>query len=187
VKILSLSQRVEQVSHLWKNGGGETIQLAIYPTDSSFEEENFHWRVNRARIKKSGPFSEYKRFRRGLIQLSGGPIRLGGQKLKLFEPFLFAGDKPIHCEVTGDEAIDINVLVNPAWGEFKMTSYQLEKGKKLARYADFVGYYCHEGEMEVDGTKVSSGEFIVLTEDTLIHATTDLSLVVIEFTALKRL
>jgi environmental stress-induced protein Ves len=178
VKILSRLEN--QTVCAWKNGGGETTQLAIYPEKSKFEDEEFYWRVSRAKIQKSGPFSEFKRFYRGLIQLSGDPVRLGGQRLKLFEPFLFSGEKAIHCELSGTEATDINVLVNRAWGEFKLSSYQLEKGKKLSRYADFVCYYCHEGEMDANGTKIGSGELIALERETAIHALTDLTVVVIE-------
>jgi environmental stress-induced protein Ves len=185
VKILS--KLADQKTQPWKNGGGETTQLAIYPPYAAFEKEDFLWRVSKAKIQKSGPFSEFVCFSRGLIQLSGEPIRLGATKLNRFEPFLFSGDKPIQCELQGGEATDINVLVNRAWGEFKMTSYQLEKGKKLSRYADFVCYYCHEGEVDVNGVKLGAGEFIALEQETSLEALTDLNLIVIELTALKRL
>jgi uncharacterized protein len=190
VKIFSISKREGQTVTPWKNGGGETTQLAIFPPGSSLEAGDFLWRVSRARIQKSGPYSEFVGFSRGLVQLSGEPIKLGTTKLHRFEPFLFLGDQPIHCELGKNEAatevIDVNVLVNRAWGQFKMSSYAIEKGKRLARYGDFVAYYCHEGVMDVDGTEISAGELIVLEEDSMVQAITDLNLVVIELTKNSR-
>jgi environmental stress-induced protein Ves len=186
VKIFKVSKSADQESTPWKNGGGETTQLALFPKHASFEKEDFFWRVSKAKIQKSGPFSPVKGFVRGLVQLSGVPVRLNSTKLHLFESFLFSGDTTIQCELPGGEATDINVMVNRAWGEFKMTAYQLEKGKRLARYADYVCYYCHHGEMDVEGTQLGAGDFIVLEKETSIQALTDLNLIVIELTELKR-
>ncbi len=187
MKILQVSRTADQISTPWKNGGGETTQLAIFPKHASFEKEDFFWRVSKAKIQKSGPFSVFKGFIRGLVQLSGAPVRLNSTKLHLFEPFLFSGDMTIQCELLSGEATDINVMVNRAWGEFKITAYQLEKGKRLARYADYVCYYCQHGEMDIEGTRLGAGDFIALEKETVIEALTDLNLIVIEITELKRL
>jgi environmental stress-induced protein Ves len=191
VKIYHHSKLAEQQTTPWKNGGGETTQLAIYPRHSSIEKGDFFWRVGRAKIQQTGPFSQFKGYMRGIVQLTGEPVKLGEKKLHLFEPYIFSGDTILPCELNGKEATDLNMMVNRAWGDFKVSVYQIEKGKKLARYADYVCYYIHDGEakvkVEVEDKQIKKGELIVLQEETQIEAVTDLNLVVIELTESKRL
>jgi len=39
----------------WKNGGGETLELAIAPAGAGLED--FAWRISSARVGAAGPFS----------------------------------------------------------------------------------------------------------------------------------
>lgn len=39
----------------WKNGGGETVEIAIFPADASVE--TFEWRISMATVANDGPFS----------------------------------------------------------------------------------------------------------------------------------
>ena len=54
----------------WKNGLGETIELA---KDS---DEPFNWRISRATLEQSGPFSNFPHYDRHLIVIHGPKIIL---------------------------------------------------------------------------------------------------------------
>jgi environmental stress-induced protein Ves len=39
----------------WKNGGGETAEIAVFPEGASMQD--FGWRVSMAKVTENGPFS----------------------------------------------------------------------------------------------------------------------------------
>ena len=39
----------------WKNGGGSTTEIAVWPNGAGLDE--FDWRISLATITQSGPFS----------------------------------------------------------------------------------------------------------------------------------
>ncbi|TDR73599.1 HutD/Ves family protein [Paludibacterium purpuratum] len=103
----------------WKNGGGETTQLAIWPPEADLD--NFDWRVTSARVDSSGPFSAFPDIDRSLALLSGGDLRLtvatGGEQsdeltLHPGEQWnQFAGETSVYGEVApGSTLIDFNVM-----------------------------------------------------------------------------
>ncbi len=56
----------------WKNGGGSTTELAIFPSDATLE--NFVWRLSTATVKTDGPFSHFAQIDRTLAIFIGcGP------------------------------------------------------------------------------------------------------------------
>lgn len=58
----------------WKNGGGETLQLAVHPPGATVD--TFEWRISSARVASSGPFSRFPGIDRSLAVLSGGGLDL---------------------------------------------------------------------------------------------------------------
>lgn len=58
----------------WKNGGGETIEIAVSPDGASLHD--FDWRVSMARVEVDGLFSKFPGVDRTLAILSGGGMRL---------------------------------------------------------------------------------------------------------------
>ena len=52
----------------WKNGGGETLELAIAPAGAGLED--FAWRISSARVGAAGPFSACAGVDRSLALLS---------------------------------------------------------------------------------------------------------------------
>mgnify|MGYP005991784279 CR=1 FL=1 len=58
---------------LWKNGKGETTELAISP-NSTIDE--FQWRLSIASVSEDGVFSDFSGYCRNLILLSGNGITL---------------------------------------------------------------------------------------------------------------
>jgi environmental stress-induced protein Ves len=98
----------------WKNGGGETIEIAVSPPDSSLDD--FHWRVSMAHVASAGPFSHFTGVDRSLAVIAGDGIvlRLGGRgEVKLTHaaaPFAFPGDLPVDAKLVGGPIDDLNVM-----------------------------------------------------------------------------
>ena len=58
----------------WKNGGGSTMQIAIWPLDVGLD--NFDWRISLATITADGPFSVFPGIDRSLVLVDGDKLRL---------------------------------------------------------------------------------------------------------------
>jgi uncharacterized protein len=60
----------------WKNGKGETIELAI---NEGGTMADFDWRISMARVTEDGPFSDFSGYQRQLLLLEGVGITLKHQ------------------------------------------------------------------------------------------------------------
>ncbi|MCY2959234.1 MAG: HutD family protein [Planctomycetota bacterium] len=105
------SQRVP-----WRNGRGVTEQLAIWPEGSSFERGDFDWRISKARVEESGPFSHFAGFERILLVTEGAGLVLSlgesapRSRLRPLEPYRFAGEWPTRADLVAGPVADFNVL-----------------------------------------------------------------------------
>lgn len=54
----------------WKNGGGWTTELAVYPSESN-DENTYDWRISIADIESNGPFSTFPGYDRAIALLEG--------------------------------------------------------------------------------------------------------------------
>jgi uncharacterized protein len=63
---------------LWKNGKGETIELAIND-DGTLDD--FDWRLSIAKVNENGDFSNFKGYTRNLVLLEGNGIKLQHNQL----------------------------------------------------------------------------------------------------------
>lgn len=57
----------------WKNGKGETIELAISENGTL---DHFDWRVSMASVVENGPFSDFSGYQRHLILIQGNGMTL---------------------------------------------------------------------------------------------------------------
>jgi environmental stress-induced protein Ves len=97
----------------WKNGGGSTTELAIFPDQASVQS-GFDWRISLADLDGSGPFSRFPGYDRIITQISGPPMVLlhegwGEKLLRRNEPYHFAGEMTTVCELHG-RAQDFNIM-----------------------------------------------------------------------------
>lgn len=104
----------ERVFRPWKNGGGETAEIAVSPPGAGFED--FDWRVSTAVVAASGPFSLFPGVDRVLTVLEGGAMMLSVEGLECrldaaSEPFSFAGDVACAARLEGGRLLDFNVMV----------------------------------------------------------------------------
>jgi hypothetical protein len=93
----------------WKNGGGETATVAVFPEKAGLSD--FDWRVSIARVDGDGPFSAFPGIDRTLTILSGGSMALNGHVLTPDSaPFAFDGGEAVQASVTGGPVHDLNVM-----------------------------------------------------------------------------
>jgi environmental stress-induced protein Ves len=99
----------------WKNGGGESRQVLVYPSNADFD--NFGYRITIANIALDGSFSRFEGIDRSLLLLAGDGILLNfkGQLEPIFlspasKLLQIAGEDEIDCKLVGSEVIDFNVM-----------------------------------------------------------------------------
>jgi environmental stress-induced protein Ves len=99
----------------WKNGGGQTAQVACSPEDAGLDD--FQWRVSLATVAASGPFSAFPGIDRTFLVLSGDGLRLtlgGDAPLDLdtqSAPLAFAGERDVQADLLGGPTTDLNLMV----------------------------------------------------------------------------
>jgi environmental stress-induced protein Ves len=97
----------------WKNGGGVTREVLVYPPGASFDD--FGWRVSIATVERGGPFSVFAGIDR-VIALIDGSMTLtieGRDDVALSrrsEPYAFPGDAKTSAALTGGPVTDLNVM-----------------------------------------------------------------------------
>ena len=53
----------------WKNGGGTTVEIAVFPAGAGFD--GFDWRLSMADVVADGPFSAFPDIDRTLVLIDG--------------------------------------------------------------------------------------------------------------------
>lgn len=97
----------------WKNGGGETAEIAISPLSAG--SEGFSWRLSTAWVASDGPFSVFPGIDRILTVIEGGPMVLttpdGDHRLdENSPPFAFPGEAQVSARLCGPRLLDFNVM-----------------------------------------------------------------------------
>lgn len=98
----------------WKNGGGETVEIAVFPAGASIED--FDWRISMATVASDGLFSVFPEVDRTLSILSGAGMELtidASEPLILdldSEPYPFPADKPVLARLVNGVVTDLNVM-----------------------------------------------------------------------------
>ncbi|NTE88337.1 HutD family protein [Agrobacterium rubi] len=99
----------------WKNGKGETAEIAVFPADASIDD--FDCRISMASVVEDGAFSTFENVDRTLVVLSGEGIRLcvdGSDPIELradSAPYIFAADAPTIATLLGGPITDLNVMM----------------------------------------------------------------------------
>ncbi len=100
----------------WKNGGGETIEVAVFPEGASLDD--FGWRVSMARVASDGPFSRFPGVERTLVVLDGILIlAIDGVEVTLAAgaPCSFAGDVATSARLIAGPITDLNTMTRAPW------------------------------------------------------------------------
>ena len=110
-----MSLEIRQCEHIapqpWKNGGGQTRELLVWPPGGPWS-----LRVSVADIRASGPFSAFPGIQRwfNVLQGDGVLLRFAQHGLMLDEssdPLQFDGQDAPDCELPGGPTRDLNLMV----------------------------------------------------------------------------
>lgn len=112
---MTILQRSGYRRMAWKNGGGETAEIAVFPPAAGLD--GFDWRLSMADVRTDGPFSVFAGIDRTLTILSGDGIVLdfddGAERLRLSpetEPQAFSGDRRVESSLIAGPVVDLNLM-----------------------------------------------------------------------------
>lgn len=136
----------------WKNGGGETMEIAVSPDGAGLD--NFDWRISMARVESDGPFSQLPGVDRTLSVLEGQgivltiegipPISLG----KARAPFNFDGSLTTGAKLKDGPITDLNVMSRKGVAHHKC--YRLLERGTIALTSKTTAIFSIVDELTVD-------------------------------------
>lgn len=130
----------------WKNGKGETVEMAINPGGTL---ENFDWRLSMASVVEDGVFSNFTGYTRNLILIEGDGINLQHNDNKidrlknLLDVATFDGGNKTVGNLHTNEITDFNVIARTSAFHSKVschkntTNHTLEKSDLCFIYSLF--------------------------------------------------
>lgn len=161
----------------WKNGGGTTREIVVYPEGASLE--TFVWRVSVAEVEQPGPFSRFPGIDRTLVLLSGAGMRLiqaDGAAHALTEPLSvarFDGDAALEAQLVDGATRDFNLMVRRDHASATLQVWQ-GTGRHILD-ADAALVFCARGslDMRIESTpqspaSVVSAQATLTAMDTLL-------------------
>ena len=97
----------------WKNGGGNTTQIAVFPPDAGFDD--FDWRISLATIAEDGAFSIFPDVDRtlALVEGNGATLDIDGDSQVLCQDdpvAAFAGESEVIAKLNHGPTTDFNVM-----------------------------------------------------------------------------
>lgn len=137
----------------WKNGGGETRQIAICPPAASAAD--FDWRVSMATVASNGPFSRFTDIDRTISILNGAGIELhvGSAPVHLTPssaPFEFSGDDDAHARLLDDAVTDFNVMTSRRTYTHHVQRLEMAAADSVAVDRSVALLFCAVGAVTID-------------------------------------
>ncbi len=138
----------------WKNGGGETREIAISPSGAGLD--TFDWRISMATVAHDGPFSTFAGVDRTVCILDGAGIRLhindepARQLDQASEPFSFPGDAAAHSTLVDGAVTDFNVMTRRNRVHHSVQRLRLQAGETRDLPPDIRAAFCQSGDVLVE-------------------------------------
>lgn len=131
----------------WKNGGGETLEVAIWPQNA--DANSFDWRISLASVATDGPFSLFPGVDRKLSVIEGDGIVLTGDGIDVAlnassAPFAFPGDVAVSSRLMNGAIRDLNVMSRR--GKIVSTVHRLNAGQTLKIKPEAETLFIYGGE-----------------------------------------
>jgi len=160
----------------WKNGGGTTTEIAVSPEGASLGD--FDWRISMAHVGQDGPFSSFPGIDRTLSVLTGNGIRLAfgdGETVALdgeTEPFFFAADRAVDGLLVDGPIDDLNVMSRRGGWSHHVERLLGDGPREITAERRVLVLVAHQGNWQVNGTTLSTGDSAVLEAptDTILSA-----------------
>jgi environmental stress-induced protein Ves len=157
----------------WKNGGGETIELAVSPQSAAFED--FDWRLSAAHVACDGPFSRFPGVDRTLGVTSGSRMTLAmpdRSDLTLTPrslPLEFSGELAIEAKLLNGPVDDLNVMTRRGRFGHHMAVQRCVHPLDLKRDAGLLIVSARDANADLETTTsrhvLRAGDFAILDEN----------------------
>ncbi len=140
----------------WKNGLGTTVELAKEGSDP------FRWRLSRAMLISSSPFSSFPDYERVLVTLGHQTIWVlhsGGKKRALpsLTPYAFSGALETQVEINSPmEDFNLFCLRGKAEGKIYPTYFRVSREMQLPIAGKEHFIYCVGGHIQVQEPNTST-------------------------------
>lgn len=131
----------------WKNGGGSTREIMVYPPEAGFD--TFSWRISLAEVAQPGAFSTFDGIDRHIVLTHGKSMVLHNQTqqsahtLTPFAPYPFVGEDQIEGILPDGPTFDFNLMVRREQGHGTVQCYQQTQQHRLA--AGHYVFHCATG------------------------------------------
>lgn len=148
----------------WKNGGGETAEIAVFPPDADLS--SFHWRISMATVAVDGPFSTFPGIDRTLTILSGDGMKLdieGKDEVILSpasDPLSFPADTPTTARLSNATVVDFNVMTRRGICSHSVRREILPLALQPSQYLRLV--LCLDDAAELNGESLKKHDAILL-------------------------
>lgn len=135
----------------WKNGGGETAEIAVFPPDAPLDA--FDWRISMATVACDGDFSLFKDVDRTLTILSGsGMILTVADRPEVTltrksDPLAFHADVATSAVLVDGTVIDLNVMTRR--GRLRHSVHRLSLPLDVTAASSIRALFCTEGSIRL--------------------------------------
>lgn len=156
----------------WKNGGGITYEVAVFPEGAALNA--FDWRVSMARVDRDGPFSMFPGIDRSLAIVEGDGLTLqvaGRGNISLRRgtpPVPFPADAGTTGTLTAGPVLDLNVMTRRAAWSHRMALRHAHDGLDETRNADVRIVIVREGRLSIQGRQC---KIALSSHDTIVFET----------------
>lgn len=138
----------------WKNGGGETVEIAVFPDGATVAD--FDWRISMATVASDGPFSSFPGIDRTLSILEGEGMVLdiGAETVRLTgddAPLPFPADVATAARLIEGAITDLNVMTKRSAFSHRVRRLALSGTQQLTSDADKFLVFCHKGTVGLRG------------------------------------
>lgn len=144
--------RSNEYRHMpWKNGGGETVEIAVSPDRASLSD--FDWRISMATVASDGSFSSFPGIDRTLSILEGAGMTLAieGRQPKLLTvadpPLSFPAEAQTAATLRDGPVIDLNVMSRRGVLKHRVRRLHVEGSQSLESHARELIVFCHRGSV----------------------------------------
>ncbi|WP_077959828.1 HutD family protein [Ensifer adhaerens] len=154
----------------WKNGGGETVEIAVSPEKASLAD--FDWRVSMATVATDGPFSSFPGIDRTLSILQGKGMRLmiEGREPVLMTggtaPLPFPADVSTSATLVDGPIVDLNVMTRRGKLAHRVRRLALDHPQTVEGGTATTLLLCHGGAVRLtakDATAdLAAGDTVIL-------------------------
>ncbi len=152
----------------WKNAGGITTEILVFPEASGISGAPFDWRVSIADVASDGPFSRFPGYDRHIMAIAGhgmvleggpdGPISLAAN----FAPRRFSGDWAISGRLISGPVRDFNLMARRDRYDSRLEIHEAASDLRLDAASSALLVHVLDGAVTASGHVLAGGETLLL-------------------------